>query len=135
MDQKTEYEGLIEKILGLTRAEVQAITIGNTLANKATWKIKLYGAIDQWKDVLAKVLDLDHRIFRQMFFNETAPGVKIQLKRVNKYRDPVISIELSRKVKAPPAWEVKCLGCVGEEEKVLDICVAVNNTMRAHKFE
>ena len=134
MDQSTEFEGMIEKIMGLDRMEIQAITIGNTTANKATWKIKFFGAIEQWQQVLNKVLDIDTRVYQQIFFNKQVPAAQIQLKRVSKYKDPVISIELTRKVKAPPAWEVKSLGCVGKEEEVLDICMSVNNTMKVHKF-
>jgi len=134
MNQTSEFEGIIEKMIGLNRAEIQAVTIGDTMANKATWTIKLYGAVDEWTQVLNKVLDLDNRIFQQIFFNRSTPAAKIALKRVNKYTDSVISIELSRKVKAPPSWEVKCLGCVGDEDKVLDICFQVNSTMKTHKF-
>jgi len=134
MDQASEFEGIIEKIIGLNREEIQAVTLSNDITSKATWTIKLYGAIEEWKMVLERVLDIDNRIFQQIFFNRPTPSKNILLKRVNKYRDPVVSIELTRKVKSPPSWEVKCLGCVGEEDKVLDICFQVNQIMKTHKF-
>ena len=134
MDNKSDFQTMVEYVLGLDRQEIQCIKFSNTKDNKPTWEIKLYGWTEEWEKVMKKVLDIDKRLYSYFFQNKQVGAETVIMKKVNKYKDPVISIALTRGARSIK-WDTKSLGCVNEEENMLDINMKINEVMKAYQFD